>query len=211
MGTLHPPYPGRHPPWTEQLEAVHEGGPFTRLLPLDYESSLLTTFNTYLGWYRWKRPPFSICVSSGLPKATSPSSWRITRFCLYCWWHHHTRKRTETHDHNLNAFLQRCLDVGIKLNKENWSYGPMLSLSLDIESLVMVSKLIRRKWKLSMKWNLQLMSHSSARKLEWSTTWPNFFQTSQKLWNSSQTSQRRMSNGTGQKMNNVHLTKWNSS
>ena len=27
-------------------------------------------------------------------------------------------KDTETHDQNLNAFLQRCLDVGIKLNKE---------------------------------------------------------------------------------------------
>ena len=28
-----------------------------------------------------------------LPKATSPSSWRITRCCLYSWWHYHAQKR----------------------------------------------------------------------------------------------------------------------
>ena len=32
--------------------------------PLDLESSMLTTFSTPYGRYRWLRPPFGLCVSS---------------------------------------------------------------------------------------------------------------------------------------------------
>ena len=88
-------------------------------IPIDYESSLLTTFNTYLGRYRWKRLPFGICVSSEVFQKRLHQALEGLQgvVCIADDIIIH-RKDTETHDQNLNAFLQRCLDVGIKLNKE---------------------------------------------------------------------------------------------
>ena len=88
-------------------------------IPLDYESSLLTTFNIYLGRYRWKHLPFGICVSSEVFQKRLHQALEGLQgvVCIADDIIIHG-KDTETHDQNLNAFLQRCLDIGIKLNKE---------------------------------------------------------------------------------------------
>ena len=86
---------------------------------LDDESSKLTTFQTCYGRYRWLRLPFGTCVSSevfqrrllqalkGLPGVVCVADDIII----------HGKDNTE-HDSNLHAFLTRCRNVGIKLNKE---------------------------------------------------------------------------------------------
>ena len=88
-------------------------------IPLDYESSILTTFNTYLGRYRWKRLPFGIGVSSEVFQKQLHEALEEVQGVV-CIAHDIIihGKDAENHDQNLNAFLQHYLDVGIKLNKE---------------------------------------------------------------------------------------------
>ena len=90
-------------------------------IKLDKESSLLTTFQTTFGRYRWLRLPFGTNVSSeifqrkllealeGLPGIVCIADDVIV--------HGHTK---EEHDCNLRKFLQRCQEKNIKLNKEKF-------------------------------------------------------------------------------------------
>ena len=92
---------------------------------LDEESSLLTTFSTPYGKYRWVRMPFGCNVSSEI--------FQKKLFqCLYGFTRIHCvaddimitgRGETEKdalidHDNNLIALMKRCRDVGIRLNPD---------------------------------------------------------------------------------------------
>ena len=92
---------------------------------LDEESSLLTTFNTPFGRYRWKRMPFGIC--------SAPEVFQRRMYDLV-----HGLQGVEVvaddfvvvgfgdtpeiasrdHDKNLEQFLQRCAERGVKLNSD---------------------------------------------------------------------------------------------
>ena len=87
-------------------------------ISLDEESSLLTTFQTPFGRYRWLRLPFGTSVSSeifqrkllealhGLPGVVCVADDVLIH-----------GRTTEEHDHNLEKFLERCETTGIKLNQ----------------------------------------------------------------------------------------------
>ena len=87
-------------------------------LSLDEESSLLTTFITPFGRYKWLRLPFGLNVSSeifqkclfqaleGLPGVLCIADDIIIH-----------GKDDQEHDENLERFLTRCCEKGIKLKK----------------------------------------------------------------------------------------------
>ena len=88
-------------------------------VPLDQKSSLLTTFNTPFGRYRWKRMPFGITevfqrrmheVIEGLP------SIEVVADDFVAVGSGTHEKATRNHDEDLEAFLQRCVEKNLKLN-----------------------------------------------------------------------------------------------
>ena len=92
-------------------------------LELDRESSMLTTFATPYGRYRWLRLPFGLSVSSeifqkrlhqelqGLPGVKCIADDILI---------HGTCEAD--HDSNLDGFMRRCQQKGIKLNAEKLEY-----------------------------------------------------------------------------------------
>ena len=92
-------------------------------LVLDDESSLLTTFATPHGRYRWLRLPFVLCVSReifqkhlhqelpGLPGVKCIAD-DVLRY----------GKDDADHDRNLEGFMKRCQLKGIKLNRAKMDY-----------------------------------------------------------------------------------------
>ncbi|MES9973449.1 MAG: RNase H-like domain-containing protein, partial [Candidatus Thiodiazotropha sp.] len=88
-------------------------------VPLDSQSSYVTTFATPYGRYRWTRLPFGLCVSSeifqkrllqaieGLPGTTCVADDVL----IY-------GATEEEHDRHLHQFLQRCAMKHIKLKPE---------------------------------------------------------------------------------------------
>ena len=86
---------------------------------LDDESSKLTTFNTCYGRYRWLRLPFGTCVSSEIfqKRLLQALQGLDGVICIADDIIVHG-KDTDEHDKRLHAFLSRCREIGIKLNKE---------------------------------------------------------------------------------------------
>ena len=92
-------------------------------LELDRESSMLTTFATPYGRYRWRHLPFGLGVSSeifqkrlhqelhGLPGVKCIADDILI---------HGTCEAD--HDSNLDGFMRRCQQKGIKLNAEKLEY-----------------------------------------------------------------------------------------
>jgi hypothetical protein len=90
-------------------------------VPLDTESSMLTTFQTCFGRYRWLRLPFGTSVSSeifqkrlldaldGLPGIACIADDVIIH-----------AETVEEHDQVLDGFLARCREKGIKLNSDKF-------------------------------------------------------------------------------------------
>ena len=86
---------------------------------LDQEASFLTTFSTHRGRYRWLRLPFGLCVASeilyqklkecigDLPGVVFLADDIIV-----------FGGSVEEHDKHYQGFLQRCREVGIRLNKQ---------------------------------------------------------------------------------------------
>jgi transposase InsO family protein len=86
---------------------------------LDEDSSLLTTFQTCFGRYRWRRLPFGLSVSSEIfqKKLLQAIDCLPGVECIADDLVVHGPD-VETHDRNLNTFLARCQEKGIKLNLE---------------------------------------------------------------------------------------------
>ena len=87
---------------------------------LDEESSILTTFQTPFGRYRWRRLPFGTSVSSELFQKRLDQALEgldgvigVTDDVIV------HGEDMEQHDKNLKALLERCRKVGIRLNKED--------------------------------------------------------------------------------------------
>ena len=88
-------------------------------IELEEESSLLTTFQTCFGRFRWLRLPFGICTSAEIFQKKLHNALRDLKgvICVADDIIIHGRDNTE-HDENMNKFLQRCLKEGIKLNEK---------------------------------------------------------------------------------------------
>ena len=86
---------------------------------LDDESSFLTTFQTIHGRYRWKRLPFGLSVSAEIfqRKLLEVLNGLNGVVCIADDIVIHGKDIAE-HDKNLETFLKRCEEVGLKLNKE---------------------------------------------------------------------------------------------
>ncbi len=84
-------------------------------IPLDYESSLLTTFNTPFGRYRYKRLPFGLKCSSDIMQRAMEDVLRGLPGCraicddILVW-----GDDDEEHDRNLLAVLDRAKEYGLK-------------------------------------------------------------------------------------------------
>ena len=106
-------------------------------ISLDKESSLLTTFQTPFGRYRWCRLPFGTSVSAeifqkklldsieGLPGVTFIADDVLIH-----------GKTVEDHDRCLELFLKRCQETEIKLNKSK--------LQLRLDKIVFMGHLISK-------------------------------------------------------------------
>ena len=88
---------------------------------LDTESSLLTTFQTCFGRYRFCRLPFGLSVSSEIfqRKLLKALDGLTNVVCIADDVVIHG-KDTEQHDKYLQEFLQRCQDKSIKLNRDKF-------------------------------------------------------------------------------------------
>lgn len=86
---------------------------------LDHESSLLTTFQTCFGRYRFLRLPFGTSVSSEIfqKKLLEALDGLSNVICIADDVIIHSRNDVE-HEEHLKNFLTRCREKGIKLNKE---------------------------------------------------------------------------------------------
>jgi hypothetical protein len=91
---------------------------------LDEESSLLTTFATPFGRYRWKRLPFGLSASSEIFQKRVNQALEglngilnITDDILVYRVGDTDKEPQQDHDRNLEALLQRCRERGIALNQ----------------------------------------------------------------------------------------------
>ena len=86
---------------------------------LDKESSMLTTFQTCFGRYRWFRLPFGLSVSAEIFQKRLQRALEGLEgvVCVADDVIIHGKKEEE-HERNLKNFLERCREKGIKLNKE---------------------------------------------------------------------------------------------
>lgn len=91
---------------------------------LDDKSSLLTTFQTPLGRYRWLRLPFGLKVSSEIFQKKINTALECLRgvVCvaddiLVYGVGDTDEQANQDHDHNVCQLLKRCREHGIRLNK----------------------------------------------------------------------------------------------
>ena len=91
---------------------------------LDHESSMLTTFQTCFGRYRWCRLPFGTNVSSEVFQRRLITALDGLKgiVCVADDIIIHGKNQQE-HDENMDKFLQRCKTTGIKLNKTKLHVG----------------------------------------------------------------------------------------
>ena len=91
---------------------------------LDHESSLLTTFATPFGRFRWLSLPFGLKVSSEIFQKRLHQALeglegvRCIADDVIVW-----GRSNEEHDARVSLFLQRCSEIGISLNKEKCRFG----------------------------------------------------------------------------------------
>ena len=96
---------------------------------LDEESSLLTTFATPTGRYRWRRLPFGVAIALELFQAKMDRAMaglkRVSTIMddMIIWGEGETMDEAENnHNKNLQAMLERCREKGLKLNPEKFRY-----------------------------------------------------------------------------------------
>ena len=96
---------------------------------LDEESSYLTTFQSPWGRYRWTRLPFGLTPSPEIFQMKLDQCLeglkgvhKIADDILITGEGVTVMETRQDHDRNLDAFLRRCKDKGIKLNKDKFDY-----------------------------------------------------------------------------------------
>ena len=94
-------------------------------ITLDDSSSLLTTFHTPFGRYRWKRMPFGICSAPEIFQRPMHQLIEgltgievIADDFVVVGRGHDEAEAIHDHDKNLHAFLQRCEECGVRLNAD---------------------------------------------------------------------------------------------
>ena len=112
---------------------LHGGKVFTVLdvrsgfwhITLDDSSSLLTTFHTAFGRYRWKRMLFEICSAPEIFQRRMHQLIEgltgievIADDFVVVGRGHDEAEAIHDHDKNLHAFLQRCEECGVRLNAD---------------------------------------------------------------------------------------------
>lgn len=86
---------------------------------LDKESSLLTTFNTPLGRYRFTRMPFELNISQDIIRRELDSSLEgLTGVTGIADNNFVSGKTEEEHDENVRKLMERARVKGVKFNKE---------------------------------------------------------------------------------------------
>ncbi|XP_041362008.1 uncharacterized protein K02A2.6-like [Gigantopelta aegis] len=91
---------------------------------LDEESSLLTTFATPFGRYRWRRLPFGLNVSSEIFQKRLHQALeglegvRCVIDDIIVWGH-----TDDEHDSRVRTLLEHCRNIGISLNAEKCHFG----------------------------------------------------------------------------------------
>ena len=91
---------------------------------LDHSSSLLTTFATPFGRYRWCRLPFGLRVSSEIFQKRLHQALeglegvRCIADDVLIW-----GRTDDEHEERVRSFLQRCCEIGIALNKDKCRFG----------------------------------------------------------------------------------------
>lgn len=91
---------------------------------LDHTSSLLTTFATPFGRYRWRRLPFGLKVSSEIFQKRLHQALeglegvRCIADDVIIW-----GRTDDEHDKRVCKFLQRCCEIGISLNRDKCRFG----------------------------------------------------------------------------------------
>ena len=95
---------------------------------LEEESSLLTTFNTPFGRYRWKRMPFGICSAPEVFQRRMHELIEglqgvevVADDFVVVGFGETQENAIKDHDQNLEEFLQRCAARGVKLNSNKVS------------------------------------------------------------------------------------------
>ena len=95
-------------------------------IPLDKESSLLTTFNTPLGRTKWNRMPFGISVAPEefqrrIDENLEDDGVKAIADDILIWDDGETTEEaTANHDERPLTLLERCKQKNIKLNKEKF-------------------------------------------------------------------------------------------
>jgi hypothetical protein len=96
---------------------------------LDEQSSKLTTFGTPWGRYRWLRLPFGVSVAPEEFQRRLDIALEGLRGVkainddILVWGNGDTDEEADRdHDRNMEALLQRCLDRGVRMNKEKVQY-----------------------------------------------------------------------------------------
>ena len=92
-------------------------------IELDNPYSMLTTFQTCFGRYRWLRLPFGLCVSSEIfqKRILECFAGLSGIVCIADDIVIHGKTREE-HDKNLELFLKRCNEENVMLNKDKFSF-----------------------------------------------------------------------------------------
>ena len=92
-------------------------------LELDHESSMITTFATPYGRYRWLRLPFGLSVSSKIfQKRLHQELYDLPGVkCIADDVLIHGTNEAD-HDSNLEAFMNKCQQKGIKLNSQKLEF-----------------------------------------------------------------------------------------
>ena len=100
-------------------------------LPLDAMSQLLTTFDTPWGRYCFLKLPFRLCESQYFFqfymdlnfKAINDSTHIITDDVLIV--ENNDSSSLGSHDHHLIQVLNKCCEIGLKLNPDKWIFKSM--------------------------------------------------------------------------------------
>jgi len=158
-------------------------------IQLDEPSSLLTTFQTCFGRYRWLRLPFGTSVSSEIfaKKLLEALDGLPGVICIADDIVIHAKTEQE-HDSYLEQFLTRCRETGIKLNKGKFELR-MKEISFmghRITSSGLEADPLKRLR--SQRWRPHRIQNSSVDFWEWRITWENFFLDYQQYLSHSETS-----------------------